>query len=326
MIVAKTPYRISFFGGGTDYPQWYNENNGSVLSTSIDKYCYISCRELPPFFDHKYRIVYSNEEKINRISQIKHPAVKAILKNYNCNKGLEIHHDGDLPARSGIGSSSSFCVGLINAISSLNNKICDSKSLSKQAINIEQNVIGENVGDQDQIAAAYGGLNHIKFTKKNNFKVTEIINDKNNIKKIENNLMLFYTGLQRRSSNQAKKIITNINKNFYFLNEISKMPKYAINSIKSRNFAAKEFGELLNEAWLLKKELSNSITNDLVDEIYSTAINSGALGGKLLGAGNGGFILFYIEKKNRAKLLKSLNKLIHVPFKFENKGSHIILN
>ena len=326
MIVSKTPYRISFFGGGTDYPKWYNENYGSVLSTSIDKYCYISCRHLPPFFNHKYRIVYSLEEKINKISQIKHPAVRAILKNHQCNYGLEIHHDGDLPARSGIGSSSSFCVGLINAITTLNKKKYDKKALSKEAIYIEQKVIGENVGDQDQIAAAYGGFNHIEFYKNKKFKVTKINTYKSNINRIQDNLMLFYTGLQRKSSVQAKKIISNIDKKFYYLNEISKIPQFAINLIKSKNFSEKEFGELLNNTWLLKKKLSKSISNNLIDEIYSNALNAGALGGKILGAGNGGFILFYIEKKHKQKLLKRLNKLIHVPFKFENKGSHIILN
>ena len=322
MIISKTPYRISFFGGGSDYPEWYNEFGGTVLSTTINKYLYITCRELPGFFDHKYRIVWSKIENVKNIEQIKHQAIKTILKQYKYNKGLEIHYDGDLPARSGMGSSSSFVVGLINALFKMNNKVLNKKDLAKKSLFIEQKIMNEVVGSQDQIAAAYGGFNRIVFQKNNLFKLKKIKTNKN-LRLLEDNLILIYTSINRTAHHIASSYVKNLTstkKNY--INEIINHVEEGQKIIEKGNID--DFGRLLNSAWEVKKQLGKSITNNKINDLYDYALKNGALGGKILGAGGGGFLLLYMKKKDRIKFLNKNKKIINIPFKFSNTGSEII--
>lgn len=328
MIITKTPFRISFFGGGTDFPEWYNEHGGQVISTSIDKYCYISIRNLPPFFDHKYRIVYSNIENVKIINEIEHPSVRETLKFlYNKKEGLEIHHDGDLPAKSGLGSSSAFTVGLVNAIYTLNhNKIISKKNLAEQSIYIERELIKENVGIQDQIATAHGGFNNIIFNKDDSYEINPIHTNQNTIEKLSSHLLLAFTGLTRFSSEITKIHKSNIKHNEIALKELNDITLEAKKLLTSPNLDIKSFGNLLHQSWIIKKTLSNKITNQQIDNIYNTALENGAIGGKILGAGAGGFMLFVAEPKNHTFIKKALHKLLFVPFQFENTGSQVILN
>jgi D-glycero-alpha-D-manno-heptose-7-phosphate kinase len=325
MIITKTPYRISFFGGGTDLNQWFKENGGAVISTSIDKYCYISCRFLPKFFEHKYRFVYSQIEDVINISDIKHPAIKGLLNYLNWEKGIELHHDGDLPARSGLGSSSSFTVGMINALNALQGKYISKNELAKQAIFIEQKILNENVGCQDQIAAAYGGFNKIEFYGENSFKVSPIIIPEERLNKLQDSLLLFFTGISRFASEIEKSKIVNFNSKKNELTKMHEMVDVSIEILVNEAKNIDDFGLLLNDGWNYKKSLSNLVSNKEVDEIYNLALKSGALGGKLLGAGGGGFILFYAPKEKHQKIINKLNHFIHVPFKFENLGSTVAL-
>ena len=325
MIITKTPYRISFFGGGTDLNQWFKENGGAVISTSIDKYCYISCRFLPKFFEHKYRFVYSQIEDVIKIEDIKHPAIKGLLGHLNWDQGIELHHDGDLPARSGLGSSSSFTVGMLNALNALQGKHIGKNELAKQAIYIEQKVLNENVGCQDQIAAAYGGFNKIEFYGENSFKVSPVIIPEVRLNKLQDNLLLFFTGISRFASEIEKSKIVNFNSKKNELTKMQEMVDVSIDILVNQEKNIDDFGYLLNEGWNYKKSLSSLVSNSEVDEIYNNALKAGALGGKLLGAGGGGFILFYAPKQNHENIIKNLNHLIHVPFKFENLGSTVAL-
>ena len=323
MIISKTPYRISFFGGGSDYPSWYKKNGGIVLSTTIDKYIYISCRHLPPFFEHKYRIVWSKIETVKKLNEIKHNAVKEILKYYKITEGLEIHYDGDLPARSGMGSSSAFVVGLMNLLNHFQKKNVSKKNLALNSIYFEQKILKDIVGSQDQIAATYGGFNKILFKKKENFQVQPLLIKKNILNKLNKNLLLVYTGIKRTAHEIAKSYVDkldNSKKNYIF--EITQLVKEAEIVLKSGNLD--EFGKLLHESWILKKQLSKSISTSHIAVIYNMAIQNGAIGGKLLGAGGGGFLLFYVPHKYQKKLIKKLEKLITIPFKFSSEGSKIM--
>lgn len=323
MVITKTPFRISFFGGGTDYPVWYKENAGAVLSTAIDKYCYISCRYLPPFFEHKHRIVYSKIENVKHVSEIQHPAVKAILDFCNVNKGMEIHHDGDLPARSGLGSSSSFTVGLLHALHALVGHISSEPQLAKEAIHIERHVLNEHVGSQDQISAAYGGFNKIIFHRNEEFRVEPITVKKEKIQQLEDHLLLIFTGFSRFASEIAQEQIKNTPRKKEELSSMQKMVEDAV-GILNNNRDITEFGKLLNETWKLKKRLSDKITTSAIDEIYQAAIKAGAIGGKLLGAGGGGFMLLFAPPERHQKIRKALNEFLEVEFSFENEGSRII--
>ncbi len=325
MIITKTPYRISFFGGGTDHPSWFRENHGKVLSTTFNKYCYISVRHLPPFFEHKYRVVYSKIESVNNIDEILHPSVRESLQYFKCTQGLEIHHDGDLPARSGIGSSSSFTVGLVNAMNALKGSIRSSEELAKTAIHIEQDMIKENVGSQDQVATAYGGFNEIDFNMDGTFSVNPIIISQDRKVNLNDHLMLFFTGISRFSSEVAKSQISNMENCYSQMNELRDMVNEGSSILNNLNMPLDEFGKLLNRAWENKRSLSSKITNKKIDELYSTAIKAGAIGGKILGAGGGGFILFFVKPGDQDRVKKVLSNLIHVPFKFENTGSKVVL-
>jgi len=326
MIITKTPFRISFFGGGTDYPAWYQEHGGVVLSTSIDKYCYISCRHLPPFFEHRHRIVYSIVENVKRVEEIKHPAVRAILGWAGCEaEGLEIHHDGDLPARSGLGSSSSFTVGLIHALAALRGKYISKEELAKQAIYIEQKIIKENVGSQDQIVAAFGGLNRIEFTTSGTFHAAPVILKEERISEFQSHLMLCFTGLSRIASDIAKDKIENLKNREIELHRMQSMVDEAILILQSTKMPIDDVGRLLHENWLCKRELSKHVSTPEIDVLYEEARRSGAIGGKLLGAGGGGFLLLFVKPELQAKVKERLKHLIHVPVKFETSGSRVVL-
>lgn len=324
MIITRTPFRISFFGGGTDYPAWYQEHGGIVLATTIDKYCYISCRYLPPFFEHNYRIVYSRIENCKSVDQIEHPAVRAVLKYMVCDLGLEIHHDGDLPARSGLGSSSSFTVGLLNALMALNGNHISCEELASKAIHIEQDLIRENVGSQDQISAAYGGFNRIEFLRDGSFKVDPVILRKERLDEFQDHLMLFFTGFSRIASEVAKSKIDNIKSRTAELQLMKEMTREAISTLQSSTPIA-EIGRMLDQNWKYKRSLSDKVSTSEIDQIYETAIKAGAIGGKLLGAGGGGFMVFFVQPENQKKVREALGRLIHVPFRFENSGSRVVL-
>ena len=325
MIITRTPYRISFFGGGTDYPPWYLQNGGEVISTTINKYCHISCRHLPPFFEHKHRVVYSTIEHVNHWDEIKHPAVRAVLGTLNCNKGLEIHHDGDLPARSGLGSSSSFTVGLLHALTALKGSYVSKDQLARDALHIEQKVIGEAVGSQDQIAAAYGGLNRIEFLRSGNFTVSPVVLRKQRSRDFQRHLMLFFTGFSRIAAEVAKSKIANLNKRDTELKRMREMVEEATQILQGSNRPIEEFGDLLHEAWRHKRSLSDKVSTPEVDQIYEAGRNAGAIGGKLLGAGGGGFMLLFVRPEQQPKVKEALKHLIHVPFSFEESGSRVVL-
>lgn len=324
MIVTRTPYRISFFGGGTDYPAWYQEQGGAVLSTSIDKYCYISCRHLPPFFDHKYRIVYSRIENVMHPADIEHPAARAVLEHLACNDGLEVHVDGDLPARSGMGSSSSFTVGLLHAIKALQGTQISHEALARLAIHVEQHVIGESVGSQDQIAAAFGGFNRIDFLRGGGFNVSPVILPRARIEALQSHLMLFFTGFSRIAAQIAQSKIDNLSNRHTELTQMQAMVDEA-QQILQGNGSLQDFGELLDHSWQLKKSLSSKVSNPDLDHLYTIARSAGATGGKLLGAGGGGFMLLFVQPELHTQVRESLRDLVHVPFQFEQGGSRVVL-
>jgi len=323
MIISRTPFRISFFGGGTDYPDWYRKNGGSVLATAIDKYCYITCRYLPPFFDHKIRLVYSKMEKCQSFEEIQHPSVRETLRFLKINRGLEIHHDGDLPARSGMGSSSSFTVGLLHSLYALQGKMPSSKQLALEAIHIEQNMIKETVGSQDQVTAAHGRLNRISFSQEGDIGIRPLTIHKDRIKELDSHLMLFYTGIIRTASDVAKSYVNNIQEKKKLLNEMRDMVDEGI-SILQGNSCICSFGDLLHRAWVAKRSLSKKVTNNRVDELYAVACDNGATGGKITGAGGGGFLLLFAPPSAQDRIREALGDLIHVPFRFEMNGSQII--
>ncbi len=323
MVITRTPYRVSFFGGGTDYPGWYRQHGGAVLGTAIDKYCYITCRYLPPFFEHRIRVVYSKIEDCLRASDVQHPVVRAVLEMLKLERGLEIHHDGDLPARSGMGSSSAFTVGFLHAIHGLLGRLSSQQQLASDAIHVEQNLIGETVGSQDQIFAAYGGTNFVEFKRDDSFHVEPLLVARDRFEELNNSLMLFYTGLRRTASEVASTYVPDIQARSRQLMRIREMVNEAL-KILSDNGPLDRFGKLLHESWLLKRSLSGSVSNSRVDDIYDAARRAGALGGKLLGAGGGGFILMYVPPEFRQQVKDALRDLIWVPFKFDTGGSQTI--
>lgn len=324
MVISRTPFRISFFGGGTDYPVWYQENGGAVLTTTIDKYCYITCRYLPPFFEHKHRIVYSRHEHINSVDEINHPSVREALKFMNIEQGLEIHHDGDLPAKTGLGSSSAFTVGLLNALYALKGKMISKKQLALNAIHVEQERIKEHVGSQDQIITAFGGFNKIIFGRNHNIEVQPITLTSEKLHYFYQHLMLFFTGFSRIASEIAKEQIKETPNKKRELRIMQEMVDVAIEILNRNEDSFDEFGKLLDESWELKRSLTSKISNAFIDEIYETALRAGAGGGKLLGAGGGGFILFFVKPQLQTKVRRALNKLLYVPFHFDSLGSQII--
>ena len=324
MIITKTPYRISFFGGGSDYPSWYKRNGGAVLSTTIDKYIYISCRFSPNYFKKKYRIVWRKIENVQRINQINHKAVRELLKHLKIRPGLEIHYYGDLPARSGMGSSSCFTVGLMQSLYRIKKIKLTKSKLANKSIHFEQKIMREVVGSQDQTSASFGGFNKIIFNKNGSIDVKKIASNKN-LKKLNENLILIYTGINRTAHKIANR----------YVNKLTTVKRDHINRIVSyvrdgenilNSGEVDDFGRLLHDGWMDKKALSNLISNSKINEIYDKAMEHGALGGKLLGAGGGGFLLMYMKEKQRKVFFKKYRNLINVPFNFTTSGSEIIFD
>ncbi len=325
MIISRTPFRISFFGGGTDYPEWYREHGGAVLATSIDKYCYISVRELPPFFDHKFRLVYSIVENVQEIRQIQHPAVRGVLEWLKVGKGLEIHHDGDLPARSGLGSSSSFTVGLINAVHALDGRYISKDTLAGEAIHVEQCVIHEKVGLQDQATAAFGGFNHISISPDGSYSVRPMVLPRERLHALQDHLLLVFTGISRTAADVAQTVVDNLQRKTADMQVMQQMVDQAIAILSSPTADLAEFGSLMKNAWRLKRALSDRVSNSTVDDLLDAAMRAGALGGKLLGAGGGGFMLLFARPQDHPRVKEALKGLITVPFRFEMSGSRIVL-
>jgi D-glycero-alpha-D-manno-heptose-7-phosphate kinase len=323
MIISRTPYRISFFGGGTDYPAWYRQHGGAVLAATINKYCYLTCRYLPPFFEHRIRVVYSKVELCQRLDQVAHPAVREALRFLKVKRGMEIHHDGDLPGRSGMGSSSSFTVGLLHAFHGLQGRVIGKKQLAAESIHLEQDVLRETVGSQDQVCAAYGGLNRIHFLQNGDFSVQPVTISHDRLAELNSHLMLFYTGIKRTASDVALTFVNGMEKRTKVLNRLRDCVEESCRILSTKSDIA-AFGKLLHEGWLAKRELSDSISNSWVDAMYNEARTAGALGGKLLGAGGGGFVILFVRPALQARVKRRLNRFIHVPFQFEFGGSQII--
>jgi D-glycero-alpha-D-manno-heptose-7-phosphate kinase len=325
MIITKTPFRISFFGGGTDFPPYFRNHPGAVIATTIDKYCYISCRRLPQFFEHKHRIVYSKIENVTEIDEINHPSVREVLRSRGTQEGLESLHDRDLPARSGLGSSSSFTVGLLNALSALSGSMLTKEKLACEAIHVEQNLISESVGSQDQVSAAYGGFNRIDFNRDDSFTVEPLIFPNGRKELLHSHLMLFFTGVSRFSSEVAQAQVENIKSKEVELGRMYEMVQEGINILQDSSINIEIFGRLLNDAWMLKRSLSDKVSTSYIDGLYEAAMRAGAIGGKILGAGGGGFLLLFASPEKHELIRAVLSKLIHVPFQFENAGSRVVL-
>lgn len=325
MIISRTPFRVSLFGGGTDIPKWYRRHGGAVIGGAIDKYCYISLRTLPPFFTHRHRIVYSNIEQVREIAEIKHPAVRAVLGEMGVRNGLEIHHDGDLPARSGLGSSSSFTVGLLNALYAYRGQMVSKQELADEAIRIEQDVIGENVGSQDQVWAAYGGLNRIDFRADGAINVSPLIIERERRDALQDHLVLYFTGLSRFASDIEKDKIANLEQHDAQLHTLRAMVDEAAAILGSPKRDIVDLGLLLHEGWMLKRELSPKVSNSTIDELYEAALGAGALGGKLLGAGGGGFLLLFVPPERQNAVRERMKGLIPVAFRFDMGGSKIVV-
>jgi D-glycero-alpha-D-manno-heptose-7-phosphate kinase len=325
MIITRTPLRVSFFGGGTDYPVWYREHGGAVLSTAIDKCCYITCRRLPPFFDYRSRVSYSKVENVISNDSIEHPAVRGCLKFLGVSEGVEIHHVADLPARTGLGTSSAFTVGLLLGLYALKERMRDKHALAQDAIHVEQEVLGEAVGAQDQVIAAYGGFNRINFHTDGTIDVKPLLAPSSRIGDLQNHLVLFFTGFARFASEIATEQVKQTPKRQTELTAMFQMVDEAEKIVADSHGPIEDFGRLLHEGWQLKKSLTNKITNPIIDEIYDAGRSAGAIGGKLLGAGGGGFMLFFVPPHRREEVIQRLQKLLCVPFAASARGSQVIV-
>lgn len=322
MIITRSPYRVSFFGGGSDYYAWYSNFGGRVLTSTIKKYCYISLRHMPPFLGHKYRVFWSKSEAVDRIEDIEHAGVRGCLQLFGTDEGIEVNHAGDLPARSGLGSSSAFTVGMLHALYALNKISPGRVTLANQAIEVEQKVLKETVGIQDQIECAWGGLNAIDITREGNYSVHPVSLTIHQLQYIQDHLVLVFTDLQRSASQIAKAQVDRMGDNREKMHEIVSLVQPATEALTAGDM--QHFGMLLRKAWAFKRELSDYITNPTIDAIYETAIQAGAYGGKLLGAGSGGFMLFCVAPEKRAEVLDAVG-LLSVPVEFDHNGSQLIL-
>jgi D-glycero-alpha-D-manno-heptose-7-phosphate kinase len=322
MIITRTPYRISLFGGGTDYVDYYRNNGGAVLGFAINKYCWVTLRKLPPFFEHRHRIVWSRIELANSFNDITHPIVKSVLASEGIHCGVEIHHDGDLPARSGLGSSSSFAVGLLNAIRAFRGHRISAEDLAREAIHIERDLVGDNVGAQDQMWAAYGGFNFMEFCKDDRFFVNPVTISRESVNELNKWFLLVFTGLSRSASEMAGKQIANMANAQSSLDRMKEMVFEAMDILHSGT--PEQLGALLHDSWKLKRGLAKGVSTDKVDDIYEVAIGAGAIGGKLLGAGGGGFLLFMAPPERHNKIRERLKNFVHVPFTIGAEGSRVV--
>lgn len=325
MIITSTPLRISFFGGGTDYPVWYRQHGGAVLSTTIDKCCYITARRLPPFFEYHSRISYSKVENVSSNQIIEHPSVRACLEFLGIDEGVEIHHVADLPARTGLGTSSAFTVGLLLGLYGLQDTMRSKQALAADAIHVEQDLLREAVGAQDQVSAAYGGLNRINFHTDNTIDVKRVLAPPSRLAELESHLALYFTGFSRTASEIAQEQVKLTPQRTEELNAMMQLVDEGEAVLGAPRRPISDFGRLLHEGWQIKRSLTNKITNNNIDEIYQAGMEAGALGGKLLGAGGGGFMLFFVPPECRQALRERLKNLLCIPFSFSSKGSHVVV-
>lgn len=321
MIITKTPFRMSFFGGGTDMPEFFREHGGAVISTSFDKYCYVNVRHLPPFFDYNTELSYARTERVVDVNEIEHPAIREAMKMLDMHD-IRLTYEADLPARTGLGTSSSFAVGMLNAFYALKGKYADKKRLSDEAIYLERVLCNEAGGWQDQIAAAYGGFNRINFHGES-YDVQPIIISPERKKQLNNNLMMFFTGFTRFSSEIQQSSKSMADKTAQLLDMLAIVDEAEM-VLEDKNSDLDDFGRLLDKSWRLKKQTGNKVSTGGIDELYEKAMAAGALGGKLLGAGGGGFLLFYVPQERQAAVMKAMSNLMYVPFEFENGGTRVI--
>lgn len=322
MIITKTPFRMSFFGGGTDIKEYFEEYGGSVLSTTFDKYCYVMVRHLPRFFDFKTHLTYSKMEYVNNYDEINHPAIRNAMKMLDMHE-LRLTYDSDLPARSGLGTSSSFAVGMLNAFYALKGKYADKKKLADEAIYLERELCNEAGGWQDQIAAAFGGFNRINFNA-NGYEVLPVIMSPDRKKRLNDNLLMFFTGFTRFSSDIQKSNVNNDEERLKRLKKMSELVDEAEKILVDKQYCLDDFGYLLDETWQLKRQTGKTVSTDDIDVLYQKGIKAGALGGKLLGAGGGGFLVFYVQKEKQKAVLKAMENLLYIPFEFEDAGTRVI--
>ena len=324
MIITRTPFRISFFGGGTDYPVYYREHGGMVLSTTINKYCYITCRFLPPFFDFNYRLRYNTVEEVKSVADIQHPSIRECLNYMRFARHIEMLHTSDIPAMSGIGSSSSFTVGFLHALHGLTGKMLSKRQLAYMALEVEQKWIRENVGSQDQFAAAFGGFNRIEFAQNNDIRVQPMILPQEKLEYLQDSLLFYFTGYARISSEVAKDQISQTPHKLRELDQMREMVDEAVALLNGSINSLNAFGKLLHESWMFKRSLTDKITTPGIDTIYEKALRAGALGGKICGAGGGGFMVFFVPPDRQPQVKEALKDLLLVPIRFEALGSHVI--
>lgn len=322
MIITRTPFRMSFFGGGTDMKEFFNEHGGAVISTTFDKYCYVTVRHLPPFFDFKNELTYSKIERTSTAEEIIHPAIRNAMQYLNMND-IRLTYEADLPARSGLGTSSSFAVGMLNAFHSLNGVYASKKQLADEAIHLERDLCNEAGGWQDQIAASFGGFNRIDFSD-NSYEVAPIIISKQKKEQLNNNLMMFFTGFTRFSSDVQKANASGIIDKTQQKLEMLRLVDEAEKVLQNKESNLDDFGYLLNTTWNLKRQTGSAISTNSIDELYDKGIKAGALGGKLLGAGGGGFLVFYVTPEKQESVRHAMQDLLYIPFKFENNGTKVI--
>ena len=322
MIITKTPFRMSFFGGGTDMESFFMENGGAVLSTTFDKYCYVNVRHLPRFFDYSTELSYAKIERVTDVNDIQHPAIREAMKMLDMHE-IRLTYEADLPARSGLGTSSSFAVGMINAFYALKGKYADKKKLADAAIYLETELCKEAGGWQDQIAASYGGFNRINFNS-DGYEVLPLIINPERKRQLNNNLMMFFTGFTRFSSDVQKANASNKADKVNQLKEMLALVDEAEKVLVDKQSDLDEFGRLLDHTWRIKRKTGNTVSTNSIDELYDKGLKAGALGGKLLGAGGGGFLVFYVEPDKQEKVKKAMEDLLYIPFEFEDGGTRVI--
>ena len=323
MIITKTPFRMSFFGGGTDMESFFREYGGAVLSTTFDKYCYVNVRHLPRFFDYSTELSYSKTERVTNVDDIRHPAIRNAMKMLDMHE-IRLTYEADLPARSGLGTSSSFAVGMLNAFHCLKGKYADKRKLADQAIYLERVLCDEAGGWQDQIAASFGGMNRIEFNKDGTYDVSPVIIHPDRKRLLNDNLLMFFTGFTRFSSDMQKANAMGYAEKIKQLQEMYSLVNEAQTVLEDKHSDLDEFGRLLDKTWRLKRQTGGAITTNSIDALYEAGIAAGALGGKLLGAGGGGFLVFYVQPEKKPEVMEAMKDLLYVPFRFEDGGTQVI--
>lgn len=323
MIITKTPFRMSFFGGGTDMENFFKEYGGAVISTTFDKYCYVNVRHLPRFFEYSTELSYSRMERVTDIDEIEHPAIRNAMKMLDMRE-IRLTYEADLPARSGLGTSSSFAVGMLNAFYALKGKYADKKKLADETIHLERVLCNEAGGWQDQIAASYGGLNRINFNKDGTYDVFPIIIHPDRKRRLNDSLLMFFTGFTRLSSEMQTKNKAGYEEHIEQLKQMLSLVDEAEKILVDDDADLDDFGRLLDKTWRLKRQTGGAITTNSIDDLYERGIKAGALGGKLLGAGGGGFLVFYVCRDKRQAVMEAMKDLLYVPFEFEDGGTRVI--